>query len=327
MKKILAAIMAILMILTLTACSDSPVEMPESTPDSTPESTPATTDSVPTEPESTESQPTETEPEPTETEPEPLVPADPLHVMSYNVYTSSPDRNRVKKVVNNIKSFDPDIIGVQELNHSWTVILNMVSDLLDVYAMVGKPRLDPADKSNNNEYSAILYKKDMFELIDTNTFWLSDTPDKVSKFESTEYYRIMTYAVLERKSDGFRFIHFNTHLATDSASRHKQIEILLSLAGTVLEKHGELPLYFTGDFNMSQSDAGYKSMLGWMLEDTRTLSPTANHESTCGSSIIDYCFVSKGDFTVEEFDVGHGLEGSDHYPVYVKMRVNGTENQ
>jgi endonuclease/exonuclease/phosphatase family metal-dependent hydrolase len=308
----------------MCSCDGPHFSEPESTPEASQNESPSESLSE-TEPEPTEPEPSETEPEksesPTETEKEsePPAPAEPLKVMSYNVYTGSPDRGRVKKVVNNIKSFDPDIIGVQELNYSWTVILDMVTDFFDTYEMVGEPRLDPSDKSNSNEYSAIFYKKDKFDIIETDTYWLSDTPNKVSKLEGTEYYRIMTYAVVERKSDGVRFIHVNTHLATDNASRHKQIDILLALAGTVLEKHGELPIYFTGDFNMTSSDAGYKKMTDWRLDDTRYLIKPVDTNPTCGKSIIDYCFVSEGDFAVDSFKVGYVLEGSDHNLVYTEL--------
>jgi endonuclease/exonuclease/phosphatase family metal-dependent hydrolase len=131
----------------------------------------------------------------------------------------------------------------------------------------------------------------------------------------------MTYAVFERKSNGEKFIHVNTHLATDKETRNKQVPILLSLSGTLLEKYGDLPIYFTGDFNMTKKEATYSMMLDWMLDDTRYLLDPANTENTCGDSIIDYCFVGRDDFTVEKFDVGFGLAGSDHYPVYVEMYI------
>ena len=329
MKKLFALLMALVMIAAVCACVEEQPLPPESTPEasqseSVSESVPET-DPEPTEPESTDPQPSETEPEesesPTETEEnvDPPVPAEPLKVMSYNIYTGNPDRTRAKKVANNIKNFDPDVIGVQEINNSWTVVLNMVTDLLNVYEMIGEPRLDPSDKSNNNEYSAILYKKDKLELIETDTYWLSDTPDKISKFESTEYYRIMTYAVFERKSDGERFIHVNTHLATDKTSRHKQIDVLLEIADSIVERYENVPIYFTGDFNMTSSDAGYEKMTDWGLDDTRYLLKPVDTNPTCGKSIIDYCFVSKGDFKVEKFKVGYGLEGSDHNLIYTEL--------
>jgi len=329
MKRFFIAILAVLLAFSICSCDGPHFSEPESTPEASeiesPSESLSETDPEPTDPEPTDPEPSDTEPEgsesPTETEkePDPPAPAEPLKVMSYNVYTNNPDRTRVKKVANNIKSFDPDIIGVQELNYSWTVILDMVTDFFDTYEMVGEPRLDPSDKSNNNEYSAILYKKDKFEIIETDTYWLSDTPNKVSKFDETEYYRIMTYAVVERKSDGVRFIHVNTHLAYDKATRNKQVPVLLSLSEELLEKHGDLPIYFTGDFNMTSSDAGYQKMKDWKLNDARYLISPSDNNPTCGKSIIDYCFVSKDDFAVNDFKVGYGLEGSDHNLVYTEL--------
>lgn len=322
MKRIFIAIVLVLLVFSICSCNGSHFDEPEETPEASETVFESESQAPETEPESEPESEIESESEvPVETEPPKIEYSDePLKVMSYNVYTSSPDRTRVKKVVGNINSYDPDVIGVQEFNYSWSVVLGMVAaDFNKTYEMVGEPRLEPSDKSNNNEYSAIFYKKDKFNLIETDTYWLSDTPDKVSKFEGTEYYRIMTYAVLERKSDGARFIHFNTHIATDEVSRHKQIEVLLALAGTVLEKHGDLPLYFTGDFNMTPGDAGYGMMLDWLLEDTRHMIEPVNTKPTCGNSRIDYCFVSKGDFTVKAFDVGYGLEGSDHNLVYAEI--------
>ena len=72
---------------------------------------------------------------------------------------------------------------------------------------------------------------------------------------------------------------------------------------------------------MTSSDQGYATMIAWGNEDSRTLSGTGNQEVTCGKSIIDYCFITNGTFQVTDFDVGYGLEGSDHYPVYVELYI------
>jgi len=244
---------------------------------------------------------------------------DAITVMSYNIYTNNPSTFRGKQLYANISSYDPDVIGVQELNSLWIKLFKKYTDLFDTYEMVGKPRMDEKDTSNGNEYSAIFFKKDKFNLIETKTYWLSDTPEKISKYSDTEYYRIMTYAVLERKSDGEKFIHVNTHLATEKAVRQKQIAVLLELASGLIETHGNLPMYFTGDYNMTPSDPGYASMINWGNGDARELSGTNNTSSTCGKSIIDYCFIYNDSFHVTDFDVGYGLEGSDHYLVYTEL--------
>lgn len=246
---------------------------------------------------------------------------DALKVMSYNIYTNNPNRIRCMQVASNIANFDPDVFGVQELNTIWIKLLERYSDIFDEYEMVGKPRMNEKDTSNGNEYSAIFYKKDKFDLIEESTKWLSDTPEEISKLDGSEYYRIMTYAVFERKSDGKRFMHVNTHLGTEKDVRFKQLNIMLEIVGGLLEKHGDIPVYFTGDYNMRESEEAYSVILNRGYGDTRNLFDKENRKATCGTAIIDYCFVSKDDFYVTHFDVGYGLEGSDHYPVCVELYI------
>ena len=249
-----------------------------------------------------------------------------LKVMSYNVKTGSVARSRCEEVMKNITDFMPDTIGTQEINHNWITLLKL-KKFFEEYEMVGKPRDVESDLSAGNEYSAIFYRKSTLTLVDSGTYWLSDTPTVVgSKHESSDYTRIMTFAVFERKSDGTRFIHVNTHMEWD----HKdvktnliQMKILLELVDTkIYEKHGELPTFFTGDFNVSMTSDGYKHLLSTGKEDSRVVAETTTDENTfSGGSIIDYCIVTKGDFIVSSFDVGHGKPGSDHYPVYVEMYI------
>ncbi len=247
-----------------------------------------------------------------------------LKVMSYNVQTGTPTTDRVNSMIGNITSFMPDVLGTQEVNYKW---IGHFKDkgLLDEYTMVGKPRGQENDTSNGNEYSAILYRTSKFNLIDSGTYWLSDTPTVVgSMHPSSDYIRIMTYAVLERKSDGVRFLHVNTHLEWDHGEVKTnliQINIMLDLVNSkVYSKYGELPTFFTGDFNVNEKSEGYAQMYATGHSDSRYVADkTTNEDTFSGGSQIDFCFVSNEDFLVSEFDVGHGLAGSDHYPVYIRM--------
>ena len=251
-----------------------------------------------------------------------------LKLMSYNVQTGTPDSDRVRNMIKNIVDFTPDVLGTQELNHKWIQHLRS-QGILDEYTLVGKPRnADESDTSNGNEYSAILFRTSKFNLIEDGTFWLSDTPTVAgTKHSSSTYIRIMTYAVLERKSDGKRFVHVNTHLSWDENGYKTnliQINIMLNLLETkIYSKFGELPTFFTGDFNVYESSEGYARMISWGTEDSRHVAEsTVTYPTFSGGSIIDFCFVSKGDFLVRKFDVGYGLSGSDHYPVYINTYLN-----
>lgn len=102
-----------------------------------------------------------------------------------------------------------------------------------------------------------------------------------------------------------------------------QTNIMLELTDELLKNHGDVPVFFTGDFNVGPQTAGYARMLEWGNEDSREIAINSSKASTfSGGSIIDFCFVSKGDFLVNSFSVGNKYEGSDHYPVFVKLYVN-----
>src|SRR5687768_7487808 len=100
-----------------------------------------------------------------------------IKVMTYNIRYDTPNDSvnqwpkRTHKVYALIKKYDPDLIGLQEVLH------HQLTDLLEnlpAYTYIGVGRDDGKTKG---EYSCILYKKDAFETVQQNTFWLSDTPD------------------------------------------------------------------------------------------------------------------------------------------------------
>ena len=251
---------------------------------------------------------------------------DTLKIMSYNVQTGDEVsvRERASKVLATITTYAPDTIGTQEINAYWIAEME-ASGFLDTYTMIGEPRDHSDSNVASNEYSAIFYKTDAFNLIDSGTYWLSETPTEISRLDSCDYNRIMTYAVLERKSDGFKFLHVNTHLEwahKDVDTNLLQTETMLWLTDDVLNENGDMPVFFTGDFNESNDSDGYAAMIDWGVWDTREEAAVSSDAPTwpAGPSYIDFCFVSDGDFMVDKFDVGTTAEGSDHNPLLIEMR-------
>ncbi len=251
-----------------------------------------------------------------------------LKVMTYNLKNGSPSAERKTNTINDIKKYMPDTIGTQETHLKW---LNALKDGLgDEYEIVGEQRYgdEVSREQNDNEASAILYRRSKFNLIDSGTYWLSETPEVVNtKLEESKYVRIMTFVVLERKSDGVKFVHVNTHLNTTPSINLRQVQILVSLVNEkVYAKHGELPTYFTGDMNVdpiNKNDDGYKYFALIGTEDSRAIAELTTDKNTItGGGRIDHCLVTKGDFVVSSFDVSQERSGdqySNHYPVYVEM--------
>ncbi len=193
-----------------------------------------------------------------------------LKVMSFNIQTENGTQVnfdlRAELFRDLLDQLQPDSIGMQEVTTGWIYRLNNFA-FNDSYAGVGDAR------SPGGEASSIYYRKDKFDLVDSGTFWLSDTPDKVgSAFPNANYPRICTWARLKDKATGFEYIHLNTHLdhngnnnGTDGrAIRTAQVRVILEFIQTL----PDLPMVMTGDFNQgTTSSAGnmyamFKNILG-----------------------------------------------------------------
>ena len=235
-------------------------------------------------------------------------------LMSYNILCDKPKPERIDRLIALVKKYEADTIGMQEVTPYW---LSFLKPALDNYVCVGLGR----DGEDKGEHSCIFYNKEKFDLISTETKWLSDTPDEVSRVEGSAYIRIVTFAVLERKSDGKRFVHANTHLDFGKAAV-EQVKYLKKFA----EKY-EYPMFITGDFNFAPDSEGYAEFTkdrfvtsSAVAEDAK-ISNTfpACEDPTC---IIDYCLVTPESIDVKSYKVCteqiDGGYGSDHMPVYIE---------
>jgi len=136
---------------------------------------------------------------------------EPIRVASYNIRmdTQSDSLNaweyRKDKVNALIRFYDMDIFGTQE------GFLHQLQDMarMTEYAYFGSGR---DDGKTAGEHSAIFYRKDRFELLETGDFWLSETPDVPGKgWDATCCNRICSWGKLKEKSTGKTFYVFNVH--------------------------------------------------------------------------------------------------------------------
>ena len=253
---------------------------------------------------------------------------DAIRIMSYNVRCANDGEqtitNRSKVGVSMLQEYMPDSFGVQECTPRWKRIF--AYNLGDKYASVGKPRdyFGPF-----TEYSAIYYLKDKYNLIDSGTFWLSETPDKAfSKSFDSACARIATWALLENKETGERYTHINTHLDhVLESTRQSQMKVLIDYVKTV---SGEVPIIMTGDFNDYEGSPVYNVACEifndskYVAKDTdegRTFTKYGAYEED-GEGAIDFIFTDKS-ITVDTYkivrDTVQGIYPSDHYPIVADM--------
>ncbi len=102
-------------------------------------------------------------------------------IISYNVkyaedwLDSFTDRKEI--IYNQLLSYDADFIALQEANYGWMNEENGLPVLLNDYDYVGVGR---EDGNTQGEYASIFYLKEKYELLESNTIWLSETKEEVS---------------------------------------------------------------------------------------------------------------------------------------------------
>ena len=113
---------------------------------------------------------------------------------------------RKDRVCEFIREKQPDVLGMQEVLHHQ--LEDLLAGLPD-YAYVGVGR---EDGKTQGEYAPVFYRKDKYDLLDSNTFWLSEHPDSVGKLGwDAACTRVATWAKLKEKSTGKEFLMVNTH--------------------------------------------------------------------------------------------------------------------
>ncbi len=247
-----------------------------------------------------------------------------VRIMSFNVRCADDKegsvKNRSKIVTAIIDQYSPDSFGVQEATGRWMDILSEA--LGEKYAYVGEARDTDGYKS---ELSAVFYLKDKYNLVDSGTIWLSETPEvKYTKSFDSACYRVATWAVLENKETGEKYTHLNTHLD------HVLEETRTAQTGVYIEKLKELQkngnVFCTGDFNTEPTSEAYAKMLE-VTDDARLVAENSDDGITFhnygkyedgSSGPIDYIFVPK-DTKVYTFKIirntAKDMYPSDHYPI------------
>ena len=173
-----------------------------------------------------------------------------LKVMTFNIrlsLESDKENSWVKRKDDALKLmnyYHPDVMGVQE------AVPQQMADIktgLKNYDFVGVARDDGANKG---EYSAIFYNTEKLQVLQSGTFWLSETPEKPSKGWDAAYNRICTYALIKTKKGGKKFWAFNVHFDhVGNVARENSAKLILEKIKTL--NTGNFPVVLTGDFNLT----------------------------------------------------------------------------
>ena len=154
------------------------------------------------------------------------------------------------------------IICLQEvLHHQLVDILVDLGNRNGTWNYVGVGRDDGLQAG---EYSPILYRPEIWEVMAQKTVWLSKTPDRPSKSWDAASTRILTIAVFQHRLTRKILVVLNTHLDDQgSKSRLEAAKIILErvrLFGNQPSQGGTYPIVLTGDFNSEPEQEAYGEM-------------------------------------------------------------------
>jgi endonuclease/exonuclease/phosphatase family metal-dependent hydrolase len=256
-----------------------------------------------------------------------------LNLMTYNIRLDvavdgvNKWDNRKEVFAAQIKFYEPDVLGIQE---SMPNQVSYLDSNLTNYKHIGIAR----EGVGKGEASPIFYNTQRLSLVTQNTFWLSETPEKISKGWDASYLRVCTYALFADIKTRRKFWVFNTHLDNDGeVARKKSIELILKKVQTINTKN--YPFFLMGDFNATPETAvivGLKKIMN-DSKDVSVAKPFGPQGSFNNfefdkpvTMLIDYIFVTKSaDVVVNKYAVlsdSYNLKyPSDHLPVFVQVKL------
>ena len=226
---------------------------------------------------------------------------------------------RADLLLSDIAAQAPGIIGFQEATR-WQY--DYLVDVLEGYDSV----IDYRDKSIASEGCPIFYNEALYTLKDKGSFWLSETPDVMSKDWGAAHYRICSYVILTDKASGKDFVVFNTHLdhVSDEA-RIKGIQVVLDK----IAQFGGMPAVIMGDFNALEGSKTYESATEHFLDAQYAAAETMeghtyqNWGNPEKFKRLDYFMISKEGWTAQRYAVIQPVHDavyvSDHCPIVLEL--------
>jgi endonuclease/exonuclease/phosphatase family metal-dependent hydrolase len=259
----------------------------------------------------------------------------PVKVISFNIrYDNKADGanawpQRAAQVASFLSEEKPDLFGLQE------ALLKQYSYLDSALSEYGSVAVGRSDGAQGGEMNPVFYREDRFSIVNTGTFWLSETPEVPgSKAWGSSLPRIVTWVELSDMESGENIYYFNTHFAHDSESA--RIMSSSMLLGEVERISGDRQFVITGDFNQLPESQGYLILTGkddpdpllkdsFLVSEEKPVGPLYTFNGFTdipGPGRIDYIFVRNGIRVLNQktaWRKDRGVFISDHWPVVAEI--------
>ena len=252
-----------------------------------------------------------------------------LKVMTFNIRYDNPadGRNafagRRDMIIEFLRRERPDLIGFQEIVH---VIRHSLAEALPEYVFLA---IDLGDGYRNDV--AVAYRRDRFDLLRFEQFWLSPTPDVPhTRYEGgSPFDRMASLVTLVERTERRPVTLLNSHLDHISEeARERGAALLLERITPYLDA----PCFLTGDFNAMPDSRAAQILTAHPALIELTAPIGAEHATyheygrIKEGFKIDYIFASRSVTPIEgtitmHTDEADGVYLSDHYPISVEVEI------
>lgn len=250
-----------------------------------------------------------------------------IKVMTFNIRLSPREdfdgdncwNNRREAVIRMLEESKPDLFGIQE---GYITQVNYMDEQLPDYGRYGVCRDDGLERGEAN---AIFWRKDRFDMLACDTYWLSETPDTVSLGWDGACRRIVTWAHLRDKVAKRDVWFFNTHFDhVGKVAREEAGKLIMERMNAMVPKGDAI--FLTGDFNANWDNPILEPIRAELQEcretapvttDANTYNGWGNKDVPAGTDVIDHIFYRGA--TAVSYELLNGDYGvpfiSDHWPV------------
>ncbi|MBQ7910322.1 MAG: endonuclease/exonuclease/phosphatase family protein [Clostridia bacterium] len=287
----------------------------------------------------------------------------PLKVMEYNVCAENtkqtlPDGTqptmdqRISFVFDYIRSENPDVVGLTEINHLWVPRLEaemtQEGGQYAAYGRAGQGSTYGSGKYSGQKwdlFNLILWNAEKYVLVDSGSFWGSKNPNRPNSCGwgngiNGDMGRAMNWVILKDKASGVEFFFMCAHLdAKVEEVRTLSAELIVNKA---TELSGGRPVIMVGDWNANERKPAYELLAYGPYADARyrtadlsdmTVFNTYNKwgeytDQHTTRPPIDHCFISPATVFVDSalmdpvyMDEGKTMYGSDHNATVFSLQL------
>lgn len=242
-----------------------------------------------------------------------------LRLVSYNLlFNGHSFETRASCFLDFLKTYSPDIMGLQEIAADWYGYLTKYLPALgytyvEVTVQTGGGTVPTYHSDSSNPF---IYKTDKFDLLDHGTRFVSkDGTPNGDKWDSVNRARTVNYAVFQSKATGNVVNVVNTHgILTGTQAKLEQIRIAKELAAEVEANYEGCTGVFMGDMNYDEGGKYYQNVLSCgKYVDSKYVAKNSTYRLTCANfgrfpygatsptnpwdqeaSTIDYIFLTAG---------------------------------